>query len=163
MSKPEKLLKRRHTAEKTGICRFERLRIPFPPIPPNFKGLYLRAQLELCDVSHHFCTGNMMKFWLVTFLGMFDSLKILPKQKHFFFVNFFTLTAVLGYPLDCWSLKCVADLSVFFLIFSETHFCMKNSSKLYSGTFFHTNNSKKFPPAAGKKVDDLSVCFYFWK
>ena len=64
---------------------------------------------------------------------------------------------------DFGRLKCVADLSVFYLIFSETHFCMKNSSKLLLGTFFHTNNSKKFPPAAGKKVADLSVCFLLLK
>ena len=42
---------------------------------------------------------------------MFGKFKILPKQKHFFFATFFTLTAVLGYPLEIWSLKWVSDLS----------------------------------------------------
>ena len=42
---------------------------------------------------------------------MFGKFKILPKQKNFFFVTFFTLTAVLGYPLEIWSLKWATQLT----------------------------------------------------
>ena len=91
---------------------------PFSPLPPNYQGVYLRAQMELGGLLGHFWTLNQVKFRLVTFLGMFGKLKILPKQKHFFFATFFTLTAVLGYPLEIWSLKgpdqCIPE-SAFFL------------------------------------------------
>ena len=68
---------------------------PFSPIPPNYQGVYLRAQMELGGLLGHFMILNEVKFRLVTFLGVFGKLKILPKQKNFFFANFFTLTLTL--------------------------------------------------------------------
>ena len=46
-----------------------------------------------------------MKFRLVTFLGVFGKLKILPKQKDFFFVKERPLTAHISDTLDVQSLN----------------------------------------------------------
>ena len=70
--------------QKLGFGSLSPSGVHFSPTPPKFEGLYLSAQMELCDTSHNFYSGNMMNFRFVTLLGMFEELKILPEQKDFF-------------------------------------------------------------------------------
>ena len=93
--------------QKLEFCSLSHSGVHFSPIPPKFEGLYLSAQMELCDTSHYFYSGNMMNFRFVTFLGMLEELKILPEQKNVFFVKELALKAFSGYPLEIWSLKWV--------------------------------------------------------